>query len=187
MVDFLIACLGNPGVEYAHTRHNVGFMVAEKLIEDFGNKFQKLEGGALCCKGNISGREVLIARPQCFMNTSGGPVKNLMASYKLNVKQLLVVHDELDLQLGQIRIKSGGGEAGHNGLKSISAKLGTKDYTRLRIGIGRPQGQTSVSDYVLSVPKKTELQDYEMLIARAAEIVRYYIEEGLTNTQQKFN
>ncbi|MBI1308341.1 MAG: aminoacyl-tRNA hydrolase [Proteobacteria bacterium] len=145
----LIVGLGNPGKEYAGTRHNVGFMVADGLREAFGLPAFAKKCKGLASKGRVAGEDVVVLKPQTFMNVSGESVRAAVAFFKLKPSDVLVVHDELDVPLGQLKFKVGGGDAGHNGLKSITQHLGTPDYARLRFGIGRPVHKSQVSDYVL--------------------------------------
>ena len=136
----MIAGLGNPGEEYEHTRHNAGFDTVDALADELGVRYWKNEGGALVGKASYRGHELLLVKPQSFMNTSGGPVSKLMRAYGVAPDHLIVVHDELDIEPGTIRVKFGGGHAGHNGLRSICDKLGTRDWFRVRIGIGLAAG-----------------------------------------------
>ena len=129
----------------------------------------------------------MLAKPQSYMNTSGGPVKSLMNAYKLKPEQLIVVHDELDIPAGTIRVKLGGGHAGHNGLRSICDKLGTRDWLRVRIGIGRPPGRMPVADFVLSAPKKEQAEELAAAVDQGAKAVFSLIDNGLEKTQQAFN
>lgn len=184
---FLIAGLGNPGEEYAHTRHNAGFDTVDKIAEQIGVRYWKSQGGALVGKGTYRGEELVLAKPQSYMNTSGGPVKSLMSTYKVAPDHLIVIHDELDIDPGTIRCKFGGGHAGHNGLRSICDKLGTRDWFRVRCGIGRPSGRMPVADYVLSLPKKEQAEDFAQATDLAAEATLFLVENGLEKTQQKFN
>lgn len=184
---WLIAGLGNPGEEYADTRHNAGFNCIDELAEAAGVNYWKSECGALSAKGKLGGQEVLLAKPQSFMNASGGSVSKLAAQYGIKPDHLVVVHDELDIQPGSVRVKFGGGLAGHNGLKSISDKLGTNDWYRVRVGIGRPDGRRPVVDWVLSRPKGEAKEDFDQAVCRAAQAVPYLIENGLEKAQQEFN
>lgn len=145
----LIVGLGNPGAEYAPTRHNVGFMLADVVREVFGFPAFSKKFKGLVSKGRVDGGDVVLLKPQTFMNLSGASVREAVTFYKLKPADMLVVHDELDVPLGQLKFKVGGGDAGHNGLKSITAELGTAEYARLRFGIGRPAHKGQVSDYVL--------------------------------------
>ena len=184
---YLIVGLGNPGDEYAHTRHNAGFDVVDAIAEEIGVRYWKTECGALTAKGAWRDHDVVLAKPQSYMNTSGGPVKQLMNAYGVDGEHLIVVHDELDIDPGTVRAKFGGGHAGHNGLRSICDKTGTRDWFRLRVGIGRPPGRMPVADYVLSLPKKEAKEDFDYAVDRGAQAVLFLMEYGLEKTQQRFN
>ncbi len=164
----LLTGLGNPGVTYEETRHNVGFMVLEAVRQhyDLPGWTGKFKG--LVSKGKVGGVDVVLLQPQTFMNLSGQSVQPAAAFYKIEAKDILVVHDELDLELGQLRWKIGGGDAGHNGLKSITETLGTPNYQRLRFGIDRPVHKAQVSDYVLH---KFSAEERERVEARIGQIV----------------
>lgn len=183
----LIVGLGNPGDDYAHTRHNAGFDAIDDLAEQLRATYWKTECGALTAKVKYRGEELVLAKPQSYMNVSGGPVKQLCSTYKVAPADLVVIHDELDIDPGTVRVKFGGGLAGHNGLKSIADKLQTKDWTRVRAGIGRPPGRMPVADWVLSLPKKEARDDFDQATHRAAEAVLSLLDNGLEKTQQKFN
>ena len=184
---FLIVGLGNPGEEYEHTRHNAGFDTVDKIAAEIGVRYWKNECGALTGKGDYHDIDVVLAKPQSYMNTSGGPVKQLMNAYGVSPDHLVVIHDELDIDPGTIRVKFGGGHAGHNGLRSICDKLGTRDWFRVRCGIGRPPGRMPVADYVLSLPKKDAADDFAQATDLGCEAALFLIEHGLEKTQQKFN
>ena len=184
---FLIVGLGNPGEEYEHTRHNAGFDTVDKIAAEIGVRYWKNECGALTGKGAYHDIDVVLAKPQSYMNTSGGPVKQLMNAYGVSPDHLVVIHDELDIDPGTIRVKFGGGHAGHNGLRSICDKLGTRDWFRVRCGIGRPPGCMPVADYVLSLPKKDAADDFAQATDLGCEAALFLIEHGLEKTQQKFN
>lgn len=184
---FLIVGLGNPGEEYEHTRHNAGFDTVDKIAAGIGVRYWKNECGALTGKGAYHDIDVVLAKPQSYMNTSGGPVKQLMNAYGVSPDHLVVIHDELDIDPGTIRVKFGGGHAGHNGLRSICDKLGTRDWFRVRCGIGRPPGRMPVADYVLSIPKKDAADDFAQATDLGCEAALFLIEHGLEKTQQKFN
>lgn len=184
---FLIVGLGNPGEEYEHTRHNAGFDTVDKIASEIGVRYWKNECGALTGKGAYRDIDVVLAKPQSYMNTSGGPVKQLMNAYGVSPDRLVVIHDELDIDPGTIRVKFGGGHAGHNGLRSICDKLGTRDWFRVRCGIGRPPGRMPVADYVLSLPKKDAADDFAQATDLGCEAALFLIEYGLEKTQQKFN
>ena len=184
---YLIVGLGNPGEKYAHTRHNAGFDVVDAIAEEIGVRYWKSECGALTGKGRFHGVDVVLAKPQSFMNTSGGPVKQLMGAHKVDAEHLVIVHDELDIDPGTVRVKFGGGHAGHNGLRSICDKTLTRDWFRVRIGIGRPPGRMDVADYVLSLPKKEAAEAFEHAVAVGAEATLFLIENGLEKAQQRYN
>ena len=184
---FLIVGLGNPGEEYEHTRHNAGFDTVDKIASEIGVRYWKNECGALTGKGAYHDIDVVLAKPQSYMNTSGGPVKQLMNAYGVSPDRLVVIHDELDIDSGTIRVKFGGGHAGHNGLRSICDKLGTRAWFRVRCGIGRPPGRMPVADYVLSLPKKDAADDFAQATDLGCEAALFLIEHGLEKTQQKFN
>lgn len=184
---FLIVGLGNPGPKYEHTRHNAGFETLDLIAEEIGAKYWKTECGSLTAKGTYHDMDLVLAKPQGFMNTSGGPVKKLCDTYGVSPDHLIVIHDELDIDPGTIRVKFGGGHAGHNGLRSICDKLGTRDWFRIRIGIGRPPGRMQVSDYVLTVPKKEAEDDFVQACQRGARATFYLLDKGLEKTQQEFN
>lgn len=188
----VIAGLGNPGSEYEHTRHNAGFDTVDELAQRWNVTYWKDACGAKLATKTItlpSGtrEEVVLMKPQSFMNLSGGPVLKALKEYGATPDDLIVIHDELDIPPASIRVKFGGGLAGHNGLKSIAAKTGTKDFNRVRIGIGRPPGKMPVADYVLSRPRKDDALDFEQACQRGADAVINLIDEGLAKTQQKFN
>lgn len=163
----LICGLGNPGAEYAHTRHNAGFAVVDELAARWGVRYWKSEAG--CQVAEDARRGVLLAKPQDFMNTSGGPLSKLMRARHITPAEILVVHDEVDLAAGQVRVKNGGGLNAHNGLRSIADKLRTRDFMRLQFGIGRPPGRMAVADYVLRELKGNFLAGFEATVLVAAD------------------
>jgi PTH1 family peptidyl-tRNA hydrolase len=184
---WLIAGLGNPGPGYAGNRHNVGFMCADELAARIGATFRRDRSRAATATGQLAGVPVVLAKPQRFMNLSGGPVAALRAFFKLPAERILVAHDELDLPYGVIRLKLGGGDNGHNGLRSVTAALGSRDYHRLRIGIGRPAGRMDPADFVLqnfSGPERAELPE---LLGRSADAVEVLLTQGLAVAQNKFH
>ena len=185
--QYLIVGLGNPGDEYAATRHNAGFRTVDALADDVGARYWKSECGARTAKGAWHDCDVVLAKPQSFMNTSGGPVKQLVNAYGVAPDHLIVIHDELDIPAGSVRVKFGGGHAGPNGLRSIWDKLQTRDWYRVRCGIGRPPGRMNVADYVLSVPRKQDADDFEQAIELARQAVLSLVDNGLEKTQQEFN
>lgn len=188
----VIVGLGNPGEEYAHTRHNAGFEVIDLLAEQWGVSYWKNTCGALVGeakfrKPNGEVEKVILAKPQSFMNLSGGPVSHLCREYDEVPSELIVIHDELDIAPGTVRVKSGGGHAGHNGLRSIIDKLGTRDFLRVRVGIGRPPGKMSVVDFVLQTPRKDAKDEFDAACQYGSEAVRSLLEVGLQRTQNSFN
>ena len=184
---FLIVGLGNPGEEYEHTRHNAGFDTVDKIAAEIGVRYWKNECGALTGKGVYHDIDVVLAKPQSYMNTSGGPVKQLMNAYGVSPDHLVVIHDELDIDPGTIRVKFGGGHAGHTGRRPTCDKQGTRDWFRVRCGRGRPPGRMPVADYVLSLPKKDAADDFAQATDLGCEAALFLIEHGLEKTQQKFN
>jgi len=188
---WLIVGLGNPGPEYAGNRHNVGFMVADLLAERLGAKFKAHKARAQVVEGRLgapgpSGRRVVVAKPMSFMNLSGGPTAALRDFYKVPVERIVAVHDELDIDFGQLRLKLGGGDNGHNGLKSITKAMGA-DYCRVRFGIGRPPGRMQVADFVLKDFSSTERKELAFEVDRAADAVETLIVDGLERAQGTYN
>lgn len=187
---WLIVGLGNPGQQYAQNRHNIGAMVLDALAQDVGGSLTRhkaraavLDGRLGVLPGGVPGPRVVLARPATYMNLSGGPVAALCQFYSVPPEHVLVIHDELDLPEHTLRLKRGGGEGGHNGLKSISAALGTRDYLRLRIGIGRPPGRMDAADYVLQNFPTAQLTEVAVTVQQAADVVRDVVERGLERTQ----
>lgn len=184
-LPWLVVGLGNPGPSYAGNRHNVGFMVVDHLAAELGARFgqhrsraQLLEG-RLPPSGGRPGPRLLLGRPTSYMNESGGQVSALAGFFRVGVDRLLVVHDELDLAFGDVRLKLGGGEAGHNGLRSISASLGSRDYGRLRLGVGRPPGRMAGADYVLRDFPAADRAEVELMVAEAADAVIRVLTDGM--------
>lgn len=184
---WLIAGLGNPGPQYAGNRHNAGFLCCDELAAQLGTSFRRDRSRAMVATGRLAGAAVVIAKPLGFMNTSGGPVGSLRAYYKLPPARIVVIHDELDLPFGTVRLKLGGGDNGHNGLRSVTAALGTRDYHRVRVGIGRPPGRMDAADFVLQNFSASERTELPGIIGRAAEAVETLIGQGLAATQNKYH
>jgi PTH1 family peptidyl-tRNA hydrolase len=187
---WLVVGLGNPGREYAGNRHNVGALVADLLVSRMGVRFGRHKRAhADVAEGRIGfgGPRVILAKPLTYMNLSGAPVAALAQFYKVGVDNVLVVHDELDLPYGQVRAKRGGGEGGHNGLRSISKSLGSKEYARVRFGIGRPPGRQDPADYVLSDFGAAERKELEFLVDRAADVAEAVVLEGVEWAQNKYH
>jgi peptidyl-tRNA hydrolase, PTH1 family len=184
---WLVAGLGNPGPEYAGNRHNVGFMCADVLAGRIGTAFKRDRSRAMVASGRFAGLPVIVAKPMSFMNVSGRPVAALRTFFKLPADRVLVVHDELDLPFGTIKLKLGGGDNGHNGLRSVTAALGTRDYYRLRVGIGRPPGRMDPANYVLSNFSAAERAELPELLSRSADAVELLLERGLAIAQNEFH
>lgn len=183
----MVAGLGNPGPEYEGTRHNAGFLALDAVARDLGANYWKDEHGALVAHVQHNGEEILLVKPQSFMNTSGGPISKIAAAYKIAPDEIMVIHDDLDLEPGTIRVKVGGGHGGHNGLKSIHAKLGSNEYTRVRVGIGHPPGKKPVTDFVLQAPKAKDAEEFDVAVALAAEAAHDVLDEGPTKAMNRFN
>jgi PTH1 family peptidyl-tRNA hydrolase len=180
---FLVVGLGNPGKQYAGNRHNVGAMVVDVLAERSRSNFKSHKAGADIVETRLAGSRVVLAKPRSYMNLSGGATAGLSRFFGIEPSGVIAVHDELDLPPGTIRVKSGGGEGGHNGLRSISAALGTKDYLRVRFGIGRPPGRMDPADYVLRDFSAAERKNLGVDIEQAADAVELLIEVGLEAAQ----
>ena len=176
----LIAGLGNPGAEYAQSRHNSGFQVVDLLAERWGTGYWKQQLGSLTCETTIEGAKVTLAKPQSFMNVCGGPVAKLLAQLKATPQQLLVVHDMLDIPAGTVKYKLDGGLDGHNGLRSIAAKLKTRDFKRLQVGIGRPPGRMDPGVFVLKQLKNKDWQAQEDVVALAANEIERILRQQAT-------
>ncbi|HVV13812.1 aminoacyl-tRNA hydrolase [Amycolatopsis sp.] len=183
----LLVGLGNPGPRYATNRHNVGFMVLDELAARVGGKFKAHKGGAEVLEGRLAGRRVVLAKPRSFMNLSGGPVAGTAKFYKISPDGVVVVHDELDLEFGALKLKLGGGDNGHNGLRSITKSLGTKEYYRVRFGIGRPPGRMDPADYVLKDFSTVERKELPLEVDRCADAVEELIGKGLNAAQNTFH
>jgi peptidyl-tRNA hydrolase, PTH1 family len=185
-LDLLVAGLGNPGREYERTRHNAGWLVLDELARRQGGSWRSKFSGSLA-EIRLDGARLALLKPETYMNESGRPVAAAARFFKVPAESLLVVHDDVDLEPGRLQARRGGGLAGHNGLRSLAQHLGTQDFLRLRIGVGRPgRGDPrSVADWVLS-PFAAE-EDAEALIARAADAVETIVRDGLESAQQRFN
>lgn len=189
---WLIVGLGNPGPEYAANRHNVGFMVADLLAERMGGRFKRAgKAQAQVVEGRIgppgpANRRVVLAKPMSYMNLSGGPVNALKDFYKVPVANIVAVHDELDIDYGTLRLKLGGGDNGHNGLKSMTKVLGS-EYHRVRFGIGRPPGRQPVADFVLKDFSAAERKELDYFVDRASDAVEALVIEGLERAQSTYN
>ena len=186
---WLVVGLGNPGPDYAGHRHNVGHMAVSQLASDIGVTFKSHKANALVAEGWVrpGGPKLVIAKPNTFMNLSGGPVANLLKFYGVEPANLIVLHDELDIDFDVIRLKSNGGHGGHNGLRDIIAAIGTNEFNRVRIGIGRPPGRQDAADFVLSNFNSSEREILPHVLAHATDAVETIAEEGILAAQQRFN
>ncbi len=182
---WLVAGLGNPGPHYEGNRHNVGFMVADVLAARIGSRFRRERSRVLAASGRLAGVPVIIAKPTSFMNLSGGPVAAVSGFYKIPPERTVVVHDELDLPYGAIKLKLGGGDGGHNGLRSVTAALHTPGYYRVRIGVGRPPGRQEPADFVLTDFRAAERKELPLLLERSADAVESLLRHGLAATQNQ--
>lgn len=187
---WLIVGLGNPGPEYEKTRHNIGQMVLDEIAKEVGGSFKKhSKASAVVVEGRLGfgGPKVILMKSLGYMNTSGGPVSAVAKFYGIDPDHIIVVHDELDIPFDTIKLKIGGGEGGHNGLRDITKALGTKDYYRVRTGIGRPPGRMDTADFVLKPFSSTEAKDLPFLISNAADATMMLVKEGLLATQQRYH
>ena len=190
---WLVVGLGNPGPSYAGHRHNVGYLVVDELARRMGSGFRAHKSGrADVVEGRLGapgtpGPRVVLAKARSYMNEVGGPVKALATFYKVPPARVVAIHDELDIPFGTLRVKLGGGDNGHNGLKSMRSSFGTGDFHRVRAGIGRPPGRQEVADFVLSNYSSTERKELPFQVDTAADAVETLVAEGLERTQQKFN
>jgi peptidyl-tRNA hydrolase, PTH1 family len=187
---WLIVGLGNPGSDYSNNRHNVGQMVLDELARRVGGSFkvhkssraQVLEG-----RLGIGGPRVVLAKPMSYMNVSGGPVSTLVKFFDVEPSRVVAVHDEIDIPFNTVKLKIGGGEGGHNGLRDISKALSTKDYVRVRVGVGRPPGRMDTADFVLKDFAAAEKKELPFLLGDAADAVEIFVKEGLSAAQQKYH
>jgi PTH1 family peptidyl-tRNA hydrolase len=186
---WLIVGLGNPGVQYQGNRHNVGQMVLDDIAGRMGAGFKTHKARAQVVEGRlgIGGPRVVLAKPMSYMNVSGGPVSALANFYGITPDHVVAVHDEIDIPFNTVKLKLGGGEGGHNGLRDISKALGTKDYLRVRVGVGRPPGRMDTADYVLRDFGTAELKELPFLVDESADAVELLVREGLLAAQQKFH
>ena len=190
----MVAGLGNPGEEYARTRHNAGFCAVDELARQANVTYWKNQSGAEVASIQVNDsdaeggkREVLLVKPQSYMNTSGGPISKLCAAHKIRPEELLVIHDELDIPAGHVRVKVGGGHAGHNGLRSIIDKLGSRDFSRIRVGIGDPPGRMAVADFVLKQLRAREAEEFDDAAFRAAEAAALALTRGVIFARDHVN
>ena len=184
---WLVAGLGNPGPSYAGNRHNAGYLTADVLAARAGVRFRAGKFRAMTAEGRLAGFGVVIVKPLTFMNDSGIAVAGIGGYHRLEPARLVVVHDELDLPYGTIRLKLGGGDNGHNGLRSVTAHLGTREYYRVRIGIGRPPGRMDPAAYVLRDFSAAERKELPFVVDRAADAVEALLTDGLATAQNRFH
>jgi peptidyl-tRNA hydrolase, PTH1 family len=185
---WLIVGLGNPGPSYAATRHNIGASAVEDIVKSLGEKLTKHKRVlANVAEARFAGTKVILANPQSYMNESGGPVSGLLKYFDLEPTQLIVLHDELDIPAATLRVKFGGGDNGHNGLKSIRGSIGTGDYFRIRMGIGRPVGQQDPADFVLKTFNSAEKVELPIMFDRSARLIETLIRSGLAAAQNEFH
>jgi peptidyl-tRNA hydrolase, PTH1 family len=184
---WLVVGLGNPGPGYAGNRHNAGYRVVETLAGREPDRFRSHKGGADVATYRIGGARLLLAKPRSYMNDSGRPVAALRDFFKIPLDRLVVVHDELDLPFGALRLKAGGGENGHNGLRSVRQALGSGDFVRVRFGIGRPPGRQDPAEFVLRDFSPTERKELDFLVERAADAVEAVVADGLPAAQNAYN
>ena len=185
---WLVVGLGNPGPQYADTRHNAGFLVVDELVARAGGKLKAHKNRtADVLETRIAGLPAVLAEPRSYMNESGGPVASLRDYYKVAPERIVVVHDELDVPFGAVKLKLGGGDGGHNGLKSLRRSLGTGDFLRVRFGIGRPPGRMDAAAFVLKAFSGTERKDLAWAVDRTADAVESLLTDGLEATQNQYH
>lgn len=182
----LVIGLGNPGSEYAHTRHNAGFLVIDLLAENLGASYWKDECGAKTARVRLGDDDLVLAKPQSFMNVSGKPVKRLIEAYGVPIEEVVVVHDDIDLPEGAVRAKKAGGHGGHNGLRSLHDAVGD-DYLRVRIGVGRPPGRMDPADYVLEPLKGERLERLMDVVPTGVQCLMDVLEKGVEAAMQEYN
>ena len=183
----MIVGLGNPGPEYERTRHNAGFLAVDLLADNLRATYWKNQGGAKVAVVRFGDEDLVLVEPQAFVNTSGGPVKKLAEIYGVEPADLIVVHDELDLPAGDVRVKRGGGHGGHNGLRSLHDRLATDAYLRVRVGVGRPPGRMDAADYVLQPLKGAAWEEFEASVPTAVQAVLDILEHGVDSAMRDHN
>ena len=183
----LVVGLGNPGFEYSQTRHNIGFMVLDKFLEKLGRTSFFLKFNSEIYKSNSFNKELLLVKPLTFVNRSGTSVSNIVSHYDIKTDEILVIHDDLDIDFGSIKLKCGGGTGGHNGLESIVEHLGGEDFNRLRFGIGRPPGKKDPAVFVLSGFRKAEIDELDFLIEKSISAIKDYIYFGIDHAMNEYN
>lgn len=184
---FFLVGLGNPGPEYKNNRHNIGFMVINEIAARLGEKFSRLQSQALVIKSSYKDHHVILAKPRTFMNRSGQAVGALAKFYKIPLNEILVIYDEVDLPIETLRIRGDGSSAGHKGMQSIIERLGSQNFPRLRVGIGRPQGKKSTPKHVLQDFSKNEMKTLPIVISRAADAALAFISDGIEMAMNTYN
>jgi PTH1 family peptidyl-tRNA hydrolase len=184
---WLVLGLGNPGPQYAGNRHNVGFMVLDVLADRVGGRFKGHKARGDVVETRLAGERAVLAKPRSYMNESGGPAASLRDFFKSPIERIIVVHDELDLEAGALRLKQGGGDNGHNGLKSLRQSLGSGEFYRVRLGIGRPPGRQDPAAFVLRDFSAVERKDLGVQLERAADAIETLIRDGLATAQNTYN
>jgi PTH1 family peptidyl-tRNA hydrolase len=184
---YLIVGLGNPGRDYKNNRHNVGFMVVDEIAKKLGIEFTRMQSNAMVTKGDFSSDKIILAKPYSFMNASGQPVRSLIRFYKIPLENLLVIFDDVDLPLGTIRLRSEGSSSGQKGMNSIIQQLGTQEFNRLRVGIGRPPGKMRTPDYVLHDFKQGEIEELPTILVRASDAALSFVAEGIISAMNNYN
>lgn len=183
----LVVGLGNPGPEYALTRHNAGFLAVDLIGENLRATYWKDQAGAKVAVVRFGEDDLVLAKPQTFMNVSGASVAKLIETYEVDPAEIIVIHDDLDLAPGRVLCKRGGGHGGHNGLRSLHDKLSNDAYLRVRVGVGRPPGRMDAADYVLQPLKGAALEEFEASIPTAAQAVLHILEHGIDDAMQEYN
>lgn len=184
---FLIVGLGNPGGEYEKTRHNIGFMIVDQIAKDASASFKKGRNAAVETSAHIAGQSVILAKPLTFMNNSGSAVAGLVNYYDIDLDRLLIIMDEVELPFGRLRVRKQGGSAGHNGMKSIIQHLNSKEFARLRIGIGTEYAKKDMSKFVLSNFSRNEQQELDFIVGTSVDVVHSFIRNGIDRTMNTFN
>jgi PTH1 family peptidyl-tRNA hydrolase len=187
LLNYLIIGLGNPGREYRNNRHNVGFMAIDRISQKYGISINRYQGKALVGNKLVEDRKIILAKPQTYLHLSGQAVSTLVKFYKVPFERMLVIYDEVDLPFGTIRIRPGGGSAGHKGLGSIIQQIGTEEFPRIRIGIGRPPGQKSAANYVLRDFSNQEKSILDEILDSASEAVAVFIQSSLDQAMNQYN
>ncbi|PKO13881.1 MAG: aminoacyl-tRNA hydrolase [Chloroflexi bacterium HGW-Chloroflexi-10] len=184
---FLLVGLGNPGKEYQNNRHNIGFMALDRIAKEYGIEQKKVKSKAIVLEGRYQQKRVILIKPQTYMNLSGEAVASLARFYKINPDRVLVMHDDLDLPFGTIRLRPGGGPGGQKGIASIIDRLGTQQFPRVRIGIGRPPGRMQAADYVLQDFSKGEKEELEFILGSVVKAVNVFLVDGMDGAMNQYN